>query len=328
MAFARAMISTLQARGLDAGSVLQAVQITPEQLSHPRARISAAQMEQLSARCMQALDDEALGWFERRLPWGSYGMLARASLSAPNLAVALKRWCRHHGLLTQAVRLQLQQAHGGARVQLATPGVAARDLEFCCVTLLRNVLGFASWVIDSRIALREVRLPFAAPAHVDAYPVLFPCPVVFKAEQAAMDFDARYLDLPPCRSEADTRQMLQRALPLTVHHYRRDRLLVAQVRQLLQQQPLAMREARAIADALALSERSLHRQLKAQGSSVQALKNKVREQQARHLLRQTAWPIKQVAEAVGFRNDKSFIRAFHVWTGMAPAAFRASGRAK
>ena len=28
---------------------------------------------------MQELDDEALGWFNRRLPWGSYGMLARAS---------------------------------------------------------------------------------------------------------------------------------------------------------------------------------------------------------------------------------------------------------
>jgi hypothetical protein len=54
-------------------------------------------MELLSGTAMQELDDEGLGWFSRRLPWGSYGMLARASLSAPNLGVALKRWCRHHG---------------------------------------------------------------------------------------------------------------------------------------------------------------------------------------------------------------------------------------
>src|SRR3990167_346259 len=54
---------------------------------------------------MRELDDEALGWFARPLPWGSYGMLARASLSAPTLGAALKRWCRHHGLLTPDVTL-------------------------------------------------------------------------------------------------------------------------------------------------------------------------------------------------------------------------------
>lgn len=53
-------------------------------------------MEVLSATAMQELDDESLGAFRRKLPWGSYGMLARASLTSPDLAVALKRWCRHH----------------------------------------------------------------------------------------------------------------------------------------------------------------------------------------------------------------------------------------
>jgi hypothetical protein len=52
---------------------------------------------------MQELDDEALGWFSRRLPWGSYGMLCRASLTSPDLGVAIKRWCRHHRLLTEDI---------------------------------------------------------------------------------------------------------------------------------------------------------------------------------------------------------------------------------
>ena len=64
-------------------------------------------MEVLSAAAMQELDDEALGAFSRRLPWGSYGMLARAALSSPDLGVALKRWCRYHALLTDDIRLEL-----------------------------------------------------------------------------------------------------------------------------------------------------------------------------------------------------------------------------
>ena len=41
--------------------------------------------ELLSAAAMQELDDESLGAFSRQLPWGSYGLLARASLTAPTL---------------------------------------------------------------------------------------------------------------------------------------------------------------------------------------------------------------------------------------------------
>jgi AraC-like DNA-binding protein len=32
--------------------------------------------------------------------------------------------------------------------------------------------------------------------------------------------------------------------------------------------------------------------------------------------------VKQVADAVGFRNEKSFTRAFRDWTGHSPAEFR------
>ncbi len=324
MAFARALARAVDARGLNSEAILQAVQIAPSDLRHDDARISAAQMEQLSARCMQALDDEALGWFERPLPWGSYGLLARASLSAPNLAVALKRWCRHHGLLTSAVSWQLHSDDELACVTLHTPGVAADATEFAVVTLLRNLLGFASWIVDSRIALRAAEFAFSAPAHAEAYGVLFPCPVQFEACAHRLHFDARYLRLAPCRSEDDARAMLQRALPLTVHHYRRDRLLVSQVRLLLQQQPETMRDATSLAHALAMSERSLHRQLHAEGSSLQSLKDQVRRQLACELLQRSHKPLKQIADAVGFRNEKSFIRAFKQWTGVTPQAWRQS----
>jgi transcriptional regulator GlxA family with amidase domain len=32
--------------------------------------------------------------------------------------------------------------------------------------------------------------------------------------------------------------------------------------------------------------------------------------------------VKQVAAATGFRNEKSFLRAFRQWTGASPAEFR------
>ena len=75
-----------------------------------------------------------------------------------------------------------------------------------------------------------------------------------------------------------------------------------------------------------MSARTLHRQLKEEGASLQALKDEVRRTRALELLLRTHRPIKQVAEAAGFQNEKSFMRAFRGWTGQSPAEFRHSGQ--
>ena len=36
-----------------------------------------------------------------------YGMLSRASMPAPTLGTALKRWCRHQRLLTDDIAMNL-----------------------------------------------------------------------------------------------------------------------------------------------------------------------------------------------------------------------------
>ncbi|KQM80449.1 AraC family transcriptional regulator [Xylophilus sp. Leaf220] len=325
MAFVQAICAGYARYGQDPAAALRQARIAPQQLADPAARITSAQFETLSGAAMQALDDEALGWFSRRLPWGSYGMLCRASVTAPTLGVALQRWCRHHALLTDDVRLHLQAGrdHAVLRIEECQPLGALR--EFCLLTLLRYLHGFACWAVDSRIALREAAFPFPAPPHADVYPLLFPGPIRFGADAAGTTFDAQYLALPLVRDEAATRAMLQRALPLTVRQYRRDRLLVDRVRELLQQAPRQLAHAEGLAARLHISARTLHRQLREEGASLQSLKDTVRRDMALDLLRRTARPIKQVALAVGFQNEKSFARAFRGWTGQGPGAFRQEG---
>ena len=322
-AFIRAIVLAYRRRGMDATNALQQARIAPEVLADANARVTAAQMETMSAVAMQELDDEALSWFSRRLPWGSHGMLCRASLTAPNLKVALQRWCRHHRLLTEDIVLRLQVDEARATIEIAEQCALGELREFCLVTTLRYLLGYACWLVDSRIVLLASTFPFPAPPHVDAYPYLFPGPLGFDAAAASFSFDARYLALPVRRDERALQAMLQRALPLTVRQYRRDRLLVHSVRQLLQADVAAAHTAEEVAAQLNLSVRTLHRQLKDEGVALQALKNEARRKRAGHLLLQTKKPLKQIAAEVGFDNEKSFARAFRDWTGLAPGAWRA-----
>jgi AraC-like DNA-binding protein len=322
IAFVKAIAQAYTQRGMDPLPALVEAQITPKSLSQKDARITALQMEWLSATAMRALDDEALGWFSRRLPWGSYGMLVRASLTAPTLGVALARWCRHHGLLTDDIRLQVSTEAGVAHLQLHENCPLGALQEFAVVSVLRNALGVACWLTDSRIPLLQTTLRFAPPHHADSYRVLFDGPTQFNAPAHSLQFDAGYLSLPVRRDEAALQRMLQRALLLTVRPYRRDRLLVEKVRQTLAEHPEHSRNADDLAAWLNLSARTLHRQLKEEGASLQQLKDAVRRTLATDLLLRTQRPIKQIAAEVGFQNEKSFMRAFKGWTGQTPEEFR------
>jgi AraC-like DNA-binding protein len=324
IAFAHSILRAYERYGKDPGNALLTAQIQPSLLPQADGRVTADQLETLTAVAMRELDDEALGWFSRRLPWGTNGMLCRASLPSANLRVALARWCRHYALLIDDIRIEIEVEGGVAHINIYESADLAEQREFCLVSTLRNMLGYACWLIDSRIPLTGATFPYIEPAHARAYGLIFRAPVSFRQAHAGCSFDAEYLDLPVRRDDRDLRQMLLRPLPLIVLQYRRDRLLSQRLRELLRARSLELSNADALAFELHLSTRSLYRHLAEEGTSLQRLKDEVRRDVAIRLLTKSRKSLKQVAAAAGFRNEASFNRAFRQWTGQAPGEYRHS----
>ena len=324
MAFVQAILRAYAAQNKSPAKALEFAQITPSQAKKASAHITALQMERISSFAMHELNDEVLGCLSRKLPWGTYGMLVRASLTSPTLGVALKRWCRHHGLVADDIELSVEERDGKAHIRLRELKDLGEQREFGLLSVLRNLYGVACWLVDSRITLEQVHFAFEAPAHQAVYPLMFQGPVLFGSATPISELvmNASYLALPLRRDEAALQRMLETALTLTVLQYRKDRLLLTQVKQALAMYPQDTHSAEDLAPLLNLSPRSLHRQLKEEGTSLQVLKDEVRHERAIELLQRTRKPIKQVAESAGFQNEKSFIRAFKQWTGQTPAAFR------
>jgi AraC-like DNA-binding protein len=325
-AFVRGVVAAYARYGRDPAEALNRAQIPPEILGAADARITATQFEALAGHAMRELDDEALGWFSRRLPWGAYGMLCRASITAPNLEVALKRWCRHHRMLTEDVRFELEVGDETAVIAIREQRDLGPLREFCLVTLLRYVLGYSCWAVDSAILLRAAEFPFPEPGHVSVYPTIFCKNVRFDAARASITFDKRYLALPLKRSPDDLDSMLKGALRLTVLPYRRDRLLVERVRRVLRAARGRVLGAEDVARELALSTRTMHRRLREEATSLRELKEEAKLELARQELMRGRTPIKRIAELAGFRNEKSFSRAFRTWTGASPREFRGKYR--
>ncbi len=101
MAFILAMVKAYERRGMDPSGALHAAQITPKQLKNPDARVTALQMEWMSAAAMRELDDEALGWFSRKLPWGSHG-LAQFVQGVTQAEVQAGQWACGHAWVSLA----------------------------------------------------------------------------------------------------------------------------------------------------------------------------------------------------------------------------------
>lgn len=322
VALVRAVLLAYARRGIAPNAALKAAQIAPSVLADDHGYVTAQQFGRLGAAAMRELDDEALGWFSRRLPWGSYGMLARAVISAPNLGVALQRWSRYHGFLTQDVALRLTQDDEQAELTIEEHRNFGELREFALLTLLRNANGFACWLIDSQIRLSAVEFPFTAPPHADLYARVFAGPTRFNASRTKLRFDAAYLCAPLRRDSKALDQLLKNAVPLLVWPWRRDRLLAPRVRSVLTTENHNHDTAEDLAAELFVSVRTLHRKLRAEGVSLQQIKDQVRCARACDLLMHSTLPIGRIAAAVGFENEKSFSRAFRQWTGRTLKEYR------
>lgn len=322
MAFIRAIVRAYAKVGRDAVGALRAGGLVRADVDAPAGRITAGQMEAICLFAMRDLDDEALGWFSRALPWGSNGMLCRASLPSASLGVALKRWCRHYGLLVGDIDVRFTVRDALVRIEIEERQDLGEQREFALVSVLRNVHGIACWLVNARIPLRGAMFPYAAPDHAGAYRWMFRAGLCFGARRASICFDGHCADLPVVRDDRDLRQMLKRPLPLLVHQYPHAHRVGTQVRDLLRAHAAKSWVAPELASRLNLSVRSLHRHLAEEGVSLQDIKNEVRREVAMASLARKDRPIKQVAGSVGFQNEASFNRAFREWTGQTPAAYR------
>ena len=169
----------LRAARAGSSAALREAQITPAALRRADARITAAQMETISGLAMQQLDDEALGWFSRRLALGQLRHACaarrsprRSSASRCNAGAATT------ACSTEDIVLHLD-ADGAARGCGSRSGAIRRDAR----DLLRDAAALRARLrlLGDRLrASRRARcLPFAAPRHRDAYPVMFLGPVRF-----------------------------------------------------------------------------------------------------------------------------------------------------
>ncbi len=83
----------------------------------------------------------------------------------------------------------------------------------------------------------------------------------------------------------------------------------------------------AVAERLNMSTRTLRRRLQEQGVGFMDLLHAARRRDALSLLERQSLEVAQVAQMLGYADPANFTRAFRLWTGLTPSAWRAARKA-
>ena len=176
--------------------------------------------------------------------------------------------------------------------------------------------------LTSREFVRAVHFVRAEPAHRDEYERVFRAPILFGQRRNAMLLDPDWFSVPlqapsPYAGgvlEAHANRLLEDLPPL---RYRRWAVEDA-VRSRLASGAVTMA---GVARQLGTSRQTLYRQLKQEGTTFERLLDRVRRDDATHLLRQGT-SVADTAHRLGFSDRSAFSRAFKRWTGRSPRSER------
>jgi AraC-like DNA-binding protein len=225
-------------------------------------------------------------------------------------------------VLSDTLRYELVDESGGCVFALVGRSHHRRGAAIANESALAAVTSVLRVVGGFRLEPTLVEFQHTAPGtdrfHVD----FFGCPVRFGAAVNGIHLGDEHLTRRTLLADTGlSTYLLSRLDDLTARKERRS--IVEDVRTAIADSlPDGQPSKSQIARRLAISERTLHRQLADHGESFQAIATRARRDAAESLLASTDHSIADVAFLTGFSDQTAFTRAFKRWTGTTPAAFR------
>jgi AraC-like DNA-binding protein len=319
----RHLIHTAGAHGLHLDEGPTAGQPVPA----ARARLDHAQ--RLWEQAVRVIGPQLPLLVAKKSPEDAFSPLYFAALACRTMGESLDLATKHWRYITEA--FPIRQVRRGGTVHLhfeldaRAPLGARLGAEYLLASLVRGAREISGGVwrpAEVHLAHRPPVAPTLWKAHCDA-------PVCFGSEMSGLVMDHASLALPVrggMSRAAGTffREVLEQytgpAATLA------ERVTEALATDLGTSTP----SVDDVAQRLALSTRSLHRQLAAEGTSYQRLLDGLRRDEAIRQAHNARRSLKEIAAAVGFADPRGFRRAFKRWTGSTPQQFRrrAPGRSE
>jgi AraC-like DNA-binding protein len=313
----------LRGQGHSRAALFEGTGLSPTCIDDPAATVTRFDVHRVLARAAElSPPDFALRLGHRMRP-GHHGFLGHAMMCARTLRESLKtleRFARTRGI--PATYRLVESGDGGALLfdlSTAVGRLRPRYLEWALMIAL-SPSHQHSRPREARPS--RVRLDFTAPGHADVYEALIRCPVEFDAGRNSVSFSSAALATELVNSNAEVLEFCERRCELMLAGLSGGGGLADRVRNRLLEGLPPFPDAEETARSLHMSARALRRRLREEGTSFRHLVRQVRERLARRYLSDGGLSVDEVSRLLGYSEPAAFSRAFKLWTGESPSAFR------
>lgn len=312
--------------GWDRDALIAEAGLDATLLADPDARVPLAH----EIRLWEVLSRQPVGLaLGERLGLTAMGVVGYAMRAGTTVAQALDWMQRYRAVLHPDLVPRMERRSGpeGERIVFAkvVPLPFARLGEPVHAQAAAMVATMRALTGRHELRARFVRYPMPRPADPAPVERWFGAPVGWGAPEFEIAFDASLLALPLTHSDPHLLSYLARRADDLLARLGEQESITARVRREAGAL-LASGEARlsAVARRVAMSERTLHRRLAAEGTTFAALLDDARRERALLLLDDRRLSGSEIAFLLGYAEPAAFFRAFRRWTGETPQRWRAS----
>ena len=312
----------IQDHGIDPEPLFRKHGVPASKLFDPNARISDLMISRIAAEVAEKSDDPFFGLKEEKYFMPSHiGPLGFAWLASTSLRSAFERLQRYIKVIHEKIQIVISEKQNALVITLHSESTYASshhrvDAQLAILTRMCRFISGDEW------NPAKVTLTYTQPPDTSYYFQLFRCPVEFNAEQNCLFIDKYKAEKQLTGSNKQLAQLNDHIVVRYLASQAKDDIVNQVKASILEYLGEGSVTESAIAQALHMSTRNLHRKLSAENTSFKQLLLNIRSELASQYINDPTLTLTEISYQLGFSEISSFSRAYKRWTGQSPSDAR------
>lgn len=316
----------LDAEGVDSKQVLIRAGLNPAHLTDPNARYSYPAVTHLWKMAAKVSGDPCFG-FKAASFWHPTTLhaLGYTWLASDTLGEALQRAARYVRIANTALTATFEETDIGYRftTEMAKDwrGIQPADEAIDASVALILDMCRSCYGSDLHPTLIEVQRPKISQC-AKQYEKLYKSPIHYSSDRNAIYFDKVDITQRLPTANAELARTNEKIIVDYLARLDKNNITTRVKAKLLEILPSGHLTEDIILQSLHLSQRTLQRKLKEEGTTFKELLDETRRELAKEYVNDTSLSFSEITYLLGFSEQSNFTRAFKRWQGQSPSAYR------
>jgi len=314
-----AIVRAMQASGIDPDKVLNDIGMDPSRLEGGYGRYSQEQISKLWKQAVALSDADFALRVAAEVRPSTFHVVGYAMSCSATLSRALHRFAFYCRLISDSATATLTESGDQVTLAIHFDTGGAPPIYQTVDTVLASVLGYLRWIAGIEITPVAVSLAHPKPRQHGGLEAWFGCPVSYAQPEDSIVFKRVDLERPILVADEELASLLDGVANRYLETRMAGRFAVRVRDALVARMPDGMVRKSDVAKSLHMTERTLLRRLKDEGTTFTDVLDRVRLQLAFQYLKRPDLGIREIAYMLGFSDEGTFSRAFKRWTGRRPS---------